>query len=72
MTPHSLALLNDVDRVVCRVIDGTPIDPAARERLACAKEALERILDGRITAGTDHMTAWGEISAIGGEHGKTD
>ena len=72
MTPHSLELLNAVDRVVCQVIDGTPIDPAACERLACAKEAIERMLDGRICEGTDHMTAWGEISAIGREHGKTN
>ena len=67
MITHSAAMLTSVDRVVCRVIDGVEIDPAARERLFCAKEAIERMLDGRIRQGTAHDVLWAEISRIGRE-----
>ena len=64
MTPHSLNLLNATDRVACLVMDGEPLTPEARERIACAHEVLARILDGRCTEGTDHVTLWGEVSRI--------
>lgn len=66
-TPHSLALLNTVDRVACLVIDGQEVTPAIRERLECSREVLERILDGRIANGTDHLKLWGEVSRVGWE-----
>lgn len=67
-TPHSLRLLNVVDRVACLVIEGEEIAPEARERIACAQEVLTRILDGRITEGTDHLEMWGKVSRIGREN----
>lgn len=66
-TPHSLHLLNVVDRVACLVIEGEKLTPEARERIACAQEVLTRILDGRITEGTDHLEMWGEVNKIGRE-----
>ena len=70
---HTDALLTATDRVVCRVIEGVPIDPAARERLICAREAIERMLDGRIAEGTRHDVLWAEINRVGWEktYGKT-
>lgn len=65
MTSHSYDLLNKVDRVVCRVIEGVPVDPKARENLICAREAIDRILDGRIAKDTDHLKLWGELNRIG-------
>lgn len=63
--PHSYALLNTADRVACLVIDGVGVNPVARENLVCAREIIDRILDGRLTEGSDHMTLMADLSRIG-------
>ena len=65
---HTDALLTCTDRVVCNVIEGhIELDAENRERLICAKIAIELMLDGKIVKGMDHMKLWGEISRVGWE-----
>lgn len=63
--PHSYALLNTADRVACLVIDGVGVNDKARENLVCAREIIDRILDGRLAEGSDHMALMADLSRIG-------
>lgn len=61
MTPHSYTILCSLDLIIGQVIRGEELPEDDRERLRRAGEYIERILDGRITEGTNPQDVAAEV-----------
>ena len=53
VTTHAQSILCSLDLIVGQVIRGQDLTPAERQRLVRAREYIDRLLDGRITKGTN-------------------